>query len=246
MVQGLSRPPVHDLQARAQAATIAPRRRSRFSRAARLELIDILSRWAGAGLALFAGVAIFVAVSAGRVYPFRAGAWLLLVLASLHVCRRLHRQFRSGGTSAARPFRWRANYTASLAVVSAAFGVGAIIVLPRSAPAELASGALALLIAAAIGAAAAHVAHGRAAAAASIPAAAFILVGAWRIEGFSTAASLVGAAAGLGGAALFLLNRYLRERAIRRRPRTTLVRREVSPMRAGATARAGDGRAAAL
>lgn len=229
-----SRPAVLDLQERAQTTQLGARtgsrpRRQRASRAARLQLIDILSRWAGSGLALLAGVAIFTAISVGRYYPFRAAVWASLVLAALYVARRMLRNFRSGRKSTARPFRWRANYTAALAVVSAAFGAGALILLPAGAHSALAYQTLALLFTAALGAGVIHAAHGRTALAAWLPAFAFSLLGALKIGGASLA--LLGAAPAFatGAAALFFFHSYLRHKITRRFPRTSIVRRGITP-----------------
>jgi hypothetical protein len=236
---GDARPAVLDLQSVAQSADLRPRkRRNGLSRAARLQLIDVLSRWGGGGLALVAGVTIFAAIFIGRVYPVRAMIWIVTVLGSLYVARRLLKDFRTGERIASRPFRWRADYTASLSVLSAAFGAGAVIALPSDAPAGLAFQTLALLIAAALGAGIVHSAHGRAAMAASLPAAAFIFWGAYRIGGPAMAFEGVGLAIATGALALFFFHYFQRQRAMKRFPRTTYFRREVrvSEPRAGASA----------
>jgi hypothetical protein len=234
-----ARPTVHELQALAREAT-KPRRRRKapISRAARLLLIDILSRWGGAGLALIFGVSAFIAISAGRAFPFRAAVWSLMVLAALYVCRRLRAEFRAGAKSAARPFRWRANYTSALSVLSAAFGAGAFIVTPAGAPTEFIYQSFALMLIAAFGAGLLHAAHGRSAIAASLPTTVFVIGGAWSAGGASLAALGVVAAASTGGAALFLFHRYLRQKAALRFPRTSFQRRDVgagAPRRIGAT-----------
>lgn len=223
-----ARPAVLDLQTMARSADIRPRkRRNALSRAARLQLIDILSRWGGGGLALIAGVTIFAAIFIGRVYPVRATVWIATVLGALFVARRLLKDFRTGERIASRPFRWRADYTAALSVLSAAFGAGAVIALPANAPADLAFQTMALLIAAALGAGIVHSAHGRAAAAASLPAAAFIFWGAYRIGGRDMAFEGVGLAVATGALALFFFHYFQRQRAMRRFPRTAYLRREV-------------------
>lgn len=219
-----ARPTVHELQALAREAA-KPRRRRSLSRAARLHLIDILSRWGGSGLALFAGVAIFVAISAGNAYPLRAAVWLVLVLAALYICRRLRREFRVGERSAARPFRWRANYTSALAVLSAAFGAGAVIAVTGEATAQFAFESLSLLLAAALGAGLLHAGHAPTAAAALAPAAIFVVLGAYRTGGALSALAAFGAAAA-GAAALFFFCKFLLERAAKRFPRTGLVRQQ--------------------
>ena len=66
---------VRELQELAQQAPVQRRKRhAGLSRAARLHLIDILSRWSGPGLALTAGVAVYMAVVAGRAFPARAAS----------------------------------------------------------------------------------------------------------------------------------------------------------------------------
>ena len=62
---------VRELQQMAREAPGNGRREPRksLSRAARLHLIDMLSRQSATGLALVAGVSIFLAVTAGRDYP---------------------------------------------------------------------------------------------------------------------------------------------------------------------------------
>lgn len=225
-----ARPTVHELQELAREAARPRRRRRRsLSRAARLHLIDMLSRWGGSGLALIAGVAIFIAVSAGNSYPLAAAVWLVLVLAALYITRRLRREFRVGERSAAKPFRWRANYTSSLAVLSAAFGAGAVIAVPANAPADFAFESFALILAASLGAGVLHAGHERTAAAALVPAAAFVVVAAYRTGGAISGLAAFGAAAA-GGAALFFFSKFLRERAARRFPRTGLIRQEVEFM----------------
>ncbi|MBB5519413.1 hypothetical protein [Amphiplicatus metriothermophilus] len=223
-----ARPAVHELQARleAEARRARPRRRPR-SRAAQLHLIDLLSRWGGAGLALIAGVGIFIAVTAGGAYPFRAFVWAAILLGALYACRRLLADFRAGSASAARPFLWRANYTAALSALGAGFGAGAVIVLPAGAPDALAMQTLALILVGALGAAMLHAPHDKSAAALWAPAALFCFVGAWRVGG--PALAFFGAAAAFlaGAVALFLLNRHLGGQAQRRFPRTSLARRNL-------------------
>jgi len=224
-----ARQPVLDLQELARTANISPRRRRNGpSRAARLQLIDVLSRWAGGGLALIAGVTIFATIFIGRAYPLRAAIWAATVLGALFVARRLVRGFRTGAPSASRPFRWRADYTAAVSVLSAAFGAGSVIALPADAPHELVYQTLALLIAASLGAGVIHAAHGRTAIAASLPAAAFIFWGASRVGGAEAALFGVGSGVATGALALFFFHYFLRQRAVRKFPRTTYARREVT------------------
>ncbi len=240
-----ARPTVRDLQAMAeQAAKPARRRRQGPSRAAHLHLIDMLSRWGGAGLALIAGLTIFSAVTVGRDHPLRAAAWCAIMLGALYVCRRLRKEFRAGEASAARPFLWRANYTSALTVAGAGFGAGALLLLPPGAPDGAALQTLSLILAGALGAALLHTPHGRSAAAVFLPAALFSIVGAWRVGGVSLAVFGAGAMLAAGSAALFLVSWRLRARATRRFPRTTFIRREAA--RPGRAIEPDIGAAAAL
>ena len=228
---------VRALQARAADAFRQPRRRvkARASRAAMLHLIDVLSRWGGAGLAAIAGVAIFLSVSAGQTAPFAAAQWTCLVLAALYVARRLHQGFRRGDRIAGRPFRWRSNYTAALAVVSAAMG-SAIWILPAAAFGRF--DVALLTIAAAAAAAMLHAAHPASAASAGSPAAALALAGYARFSGFDSGFFLLAT----GSLSLFLATAWVSRRLLRqataRFPRMRPLRREIDHPDAETVARA--------
>lgn len=219
-------PTVHDLQAMAAAAARPRRsRRGRPSRAARLHLIDLLSRSALSGLAVIAGVGIFVAMTAGRDEPVRASIWILTLLASLFVARSLASNFRSGANHAARPFMWRAQYTAALSVVGTAFASGAVIVINEGSNRQLALETLSALALGGLAASLMHAANARSAAALWAPVSVFLFLGAWRLDGLSLAVFGGAAMAAAGAAALFLVSGMVRSNAVRRFPRTTLVRR---------------------
>ena len=219
-------PTVRDLQAMAAAAVKSRRmRRHRPSRAARLHLIDLLSRSALAGLAVVAGVGIFVAVTAGRDEPVRAAIWAATLCAALFVARGLASEFRSGSRNTARPFLWRAQYTAALFVVGAAFGSGAVIVINEGSSRQLALETLSAISLGALAASLAHAAYGRCAAALWVPVSIFVFLGAWRLDGLSLAIFGGAAMCAAGAAALFLVSRMLRSSAVRRFPRTSLSRR---------------------
>jgi hypothetical protein len=229
---------VRDLQARAAAAARGGRRG--LSRAARLLLIDQLSRWGGTGLACFAGAALFAAIAVATGAPVRSAVWLLLLFGALYVCRRYRTEFRRGHQIAARPFRWRSYYTASLAVVSAAFGAGAPLLV--AAPDEGAARLLILMLAAASAAAAFNAAHRAAAAAAGLPAAIAVAAAAIGAFGASSFAILILAAALAAASGVLLLSAAAERRAGARFPRTALQRRRrradpppaATPMRAAA------------
>ncbi|MCB2098134.1 MAG: hypothetical protein KDE05_10910 [Parvularculaceae bacterium] len=221
---------VQELQAAAEAALSsgAPQsRRGRLSRAARLHLIDQLSRWGGSGLALFAGVAVFNGVVIARALPMRSAVWALMLFAALYYCRRQRKEFRRGDHIASRPFRWRAHYTSSLAVVSAAFGAGAFLLLPTGVDAAAAMQTLALMLAATAIASSFNLAHRASAAAAGLPAFAAIAAAALISFGWSQFTVVV-FVAGLSAAGFVgLASSLAARRAEQRFPRTALARREV-------------------
>ena len=162
----------------------APQRRAPvLSRAGQLHLIDDLSRTAGAGLGVAAGLCVFLAVTIGRDLPVRAGAWLVIVGAALYVCRSLQRDFRRGDAISTRPFRWRAHYTSALSVLSAALGAGVIMLGPSGGdPALAAVTAPVLMIGLAV-IGLCHTAHGASLAAALMPGLSLASLGAFRALG---------------------------------------------------------------
>lgn len=221
---------VKELQSFAAEAVALPARpRARaMSRAARLHLIDQLSRWGGSGLALFAGVSIFIATTIARPIPMRAAVWAALIFGALYLCRRYRAEFRRGDRIASRPFRWRAYYSSTLAVVSAAFGAGAFLLLPEGLAEAAAIQTLVLMLAAAIGASAFHAAHGPSAAAAGLPAT-LAITGAAAVTFGPATTTLVLAAVGTIGAGIVAeLARRIAKRASSRFPRTSFVRREAA------------------
>jgi|GEM_PF-1612790 len=221
---------IRDLQQRAATAAKGTRRQtrnrtSRLSRSARLNLIDILSRWGGPGIAFIAGIAIFIGVTSGRTYPIGASVWLLIMLAALYVCRRLRKSFRAGEKIASRPFRWRANYTSALATLSAAFGAGAFLVVPSNSDPVTSLQVSALILFGVIGAGVLHIAHGRTISAIIAPASSFVIAAVWQSNGASVA--IFGATALVVAACVFLYlaSRQLQAKSASRFPRTGLVRR---------------------
>jgi hypothetical protein len=220
---------VHDLQALAAEAatganvTIGKAR----SRAASLHLIDLLSRWGGSGLAIFAAAAIFIATTLARDHPLRAGLWAAMVFAALYICRRYRKEFRRGDKIASRPFRWRAYYTSTIAVVSAAFGAGAFLLAIPAAPSTTRLEIIAILVVATLAASALHSAYRMTALAAALPASAFIALAALRADGLSLSTVVIIAILSAGAAALFAGSERIGRAADRKFPRTGLVRREI-------------------
>jgi hypothetical protein len=210
--------------AAAQSTVTVPRRP--ISRAARLHLIDQLSRWGGSGLALFAGVSIFIAIVVARPLPMRAAVWAALVFGALYLCRRYRKEFRRGDPIASRPFRWRSYYTSTLTVVSAAFGAGAFLLLPEGAGEAAAVETLGLMLLATIGAAAFHAAHRASAAAAALPSLLAICGAGAMTFGPSVLTAALLAAAAATGVGVALAAAYVEKRADARFPRTSFVRRE--------------------
>lgn len=213
----------------AQAALTAERPgvKPPLSRAARLHLIDQLSRWGGSGLALLAGVSIFIALVPARDLPIRTAVWASMIFASLYLCRRYRKEFRRGESIASHPFRWRAYYVSTLTVVSAAFGSGAFLLLPEGAGQDTAMQTLALIVVAATGAAAFHAAHRASAAAAGAPAFIAAAGAALTTFGLSLFSISVLAAGAAGAAFVALASIEAQKRASSRFPRTTIARREI-------------------
>ena len=226
---GLSGKTVQELQAiAAQASFPAPVRGAvRLSRSARLHLIDQLSRWGGSGLALLAGASIFIVMVPARDMPIRAAVWASMIFASLYLCRRYRKEFRRGDKIASHPFRWRAYYVSTLAVVSAAFGAGAFLLLPEGVAPAVALQTLALMTAAAVGAAAFHAAHRASAAAAGLPAFLAIAGAAAASFGASLFTLAILAAGAAGAAFVAVASIEAEKRAASRFPRTTQARREI-------------------
>lgn len=218
---------VQDLQAMAaEAARATSATRKRRSRAANLHLIDLVSRWGGSGLAVFAAAAIFIAATIARGEPLRAGVWAAMVFAALYLCRRYRKEFRRGDKIASRPFRWRAYYASTLSVVSAAFGAGAFLLAVPATGAERIE-IFAVLIIGTLAASALHAAHRSTGLAAAAPASLFIAAAAIRAEGLSMVSMAVIALVALGTVGVLIASGRIGAAADRRFPRTGLVRREI-------------------
>lgn len=191
-----------------------------------LELIDILSRWSATGLALIAGLGVYLAVSAGRAYPARAAAWAGLMLVALWACRRLRNQFRSGGAIAARPFHWRASYTSGLSVLGVIFASAPILLTPSGAPGEMYLQVAAIALFGAFAAAMMHSAHFAAAAALAAPAAILPSLSALRMGDMAMLTAFA-AISVMGFAVAYGLSKTIAASAARRNPRTSFLRREI-------------------
>ncbi|MEZ5920112.1 MAG: hypothetical protein R3C60_02050 [Parvularculaceae bacterium] len=210
---------VQELQALAAAEAARAPKPSSFSRAAHLHLIDLLSRRAGTGFALIAGLTIFMSVLIARGLPLRAGVWTVMVFASLYASRSYLAAFRSGERISAHPFRWRAFHTASLTVVSFAFGAGAVLLLPRGSADFEAYEILGFVFAGALGAGALNAAHFTTGLGALLPAGLFVVASALRQfgAGAETAALALMLAASCAG--LFIASARMRANASRLNPR---------------------------
>ncbi len=220
---------VRELQELAREAPVAPNRdrRKALSRAAGLHLIDMLSRQSATGLALIAGVSIYLAITAGRQYPARAAAWAAMILCALWVCRRLRSQFRSGNAITSRPFRWRASYTSCLSVLGVILASGPILLAPAGAPQPMILQIAVLTLLAASGAAMLHTAHFTSAAAFAAPGAIFaILTGLRSGDAGLSAAGLAAALICVTG--VYAVSRVIQAKAARQHPRTTFVRRDIT------------------
>ncbi len=205
-----------------------PARPKTRSRAALLEMIDLLSRWSAAGLALIAGIAVYLAIIAGRGFPARAAAWISLMVCAIWVCRRMRAQFRSGAAIAARPFRWRASYTSCLSVLGVVFASAPILLTPQDAPGLISLQVIVLVMLGGFGAALFHAAHPTSAAAFAIPGALLPTLAAIR-GGDMVLTSALAATSVAGFVVVIALSRTIARNAGRRNPRTRFVRREILP-----------------
>lgn len=206
---------------------VARTRPKSLSRAAYLELVDILSRWSAAGIALIAGIGAYLAITAGRDFPLRAAVWTLLLLAALWATRRLCSEFRRGAAITARPFRWRASYTSAVSVLGVIFGTAPILLLPAEAATAFSFLMSGLVIIGAFGAAVFHAAHLPSAAAFALPGAFFPVIGALRFGGVWTAVTMT-VVCTVAICAIVAVNKFVKTRSAARNPRTSFVRREIA------------------
>lgn len=207
-----------------------------MSRAGRLHLIDILSRWSMSGLATITGISVYLAVTVGALYPGRATAWSALVLAALWTSRSLCAKYRAGDAITARPFRWRANYTSTLFVLGTAFGAAPMLLVPSSAPISAVLPIIGFVLLGALAAGVAHAAHRASAAAVAAPCLVFIFTALARSNVDGLALVGVCALSLLVVGAVIGVNHLLYSDAEKRRPRTGFLRSEVAPARGAAIA----------
>lgn len=205
----------------------------------------MLSRWSAPGLAVLMGAGVYLAVTAGRAYPGRAAAWGLMLLCALWVCRQTRSQFRAGSKSSARPFRWRASYTACLSVLGVAFASAPILLTPAGAPHPVFLQAAGLTLFAGSCAAILNAAHLASAAAIAGPSAILVFLACLRS---GDAALTAGAAAAgiLCVSAVLAVSHNVSAKAAQRHPRSRFLRREIKDWReldASGQDRAGAGHA---
>ena len=223
--EGKSVRELQELAARQSLRIGKTRRKNSISRAGQLHLIDVLSRWSGAGLGAIAGVTIFLAVTIGQAMPLRAAVWSSLVLIALYYSRRLRRDFRAGGKVTAHPFRWRANYTSSLCVLGATFGAGAYLLTPEGIN-NTPYLTYFLLLGATLFAAGLHSAHAFSAAAIAVPSLTFVIAGAWRGLDISLALSGLIGLSSLGLLGVYFIASAATNQANKRFPRSGFVRHD--------------------
>jgi hypothetical protein len=219
---------VQELQALAGIALAEPatRRRKALSRAGQLHMIDILSRWSAAALALISGVSILTTLTIARQMPMRGAVWSAMVFSALFLCARYRKDFRTGEKIASRPFRWRANYTSALAVLSTAFGSGAFILAPAGSSTAAMPELFALLAMGALGASALSAAHPQSAAAAALPTLVLTMVATFRAFGDSPIYIAAFAAAVVSVSAVAAISLRMQTNAGRKFPRTGFIRSE--------------------
>lgn len=197
-----------------------------FSRAAALDLVDILSRRSGLGLATVTGATIWLAATFGAAEPISALAWLIMMMGALWFCHSYRNKFRSGVFKAGRPFRWRATYTAGLSVLGTVFSCAPLMLASAGATESAMTLLMGVTFLAAATAAIAHAAHITSALAFSVPTAIAILI--FSIREFGVGNSLPAASASiLLLVSSFLVYRISQTASLRRNPRTTVLRREI-------------------
>ncbi|MEO1015199.1 MAG: hypothetical protein AAFX08_08435 [Pseudomonadota bacterium] len=224
---------VRELQRAASRVGGAIRNRDarRPSRAAQLRLIDNLSRSGDAGIAILVGASAASAALFAGPQTGRAAVWIAMVFFTAYASGRLRRAFRRGDKIAGRPFRWRANYAASLAALSAAVGAGAILLNPRGADAPAAPEVMAAIAAAGAAAGWFHRAHRPSAIAVSAPASLFVALAAMR--GLETAPLYSFAAASIAALGLIVVAHAAdmsRRAATIANPRSRMPRRSETPL----------------
>ncbi|MEM8771711.1 MAG: hypothetical protein AAGD92_08685 [Pseudomonadota bacterium] len=225
---GAEQKDIRELQSIAQSAPAYIRqvRKHALSRAAQLEAVDMLSRWSAGGLALIAGIGVYLSVTVGRALPGRAAAWALMLLGALWVCRRMQSRFRAGDETTGRPFRWRASFAACLSVLGVAFASAPILLTPEGAETSLVLQTFALSFIGAFGAACFLIAHANSAAAIILPAIVLPLMAALRNGSVAQSmAYLTGAL--IATAAIYTAHRMIRSGLDQRHPRTGLLRSEI-------------------
>lgn len=196
------------------------------SRAARLELIDILSRRGSIGLFVLFAASIAIVFISYSSAPGRTAVWATLVIAALWVSRVFQARFRSGRSDNSRPFRWRAEYTAALSVVGVAFASAPELLSldPGLGPFQ---GNLTLIVLfAVICAALFHASHFMASMALIVPFATFFLLG--QVQQFPIAPNISQIfMLSTGVLVVLFTNRALVARAQMRNPRSKFLRSEV-------------------
>ena len=201
--------------AAAEATRYRAKALPRTARAARLYLIQMLSQSAGVGLTLLAAATVLTA-ALSLATPMRALIWLTMTAGAFWVSRKLLLGFRVGDEPASRPFRWRADYTASLVVLGAAFGAGAFMLAPMGAPLFKVMLVSSLIGLGAFCAATAHFAHAPAAIALMAPPMGFVMLSALRApETVMMAGGVLGFAAVAMGAILVFSHRIARKARLR-------------------------------
>ncbi|GAB4535931.1 MAG: hypothetical protein Tsb0010_15630 [Parvularculaceae bacterium] len=209
---------IKQLQAAAQDEIARRARAGKMSRSARLYLVHRLSQTAQGGLWALLLVAIAAAAALLPAHGARAVVWAALTLTAFAASLRLLKQYQLGAVSSGRPFQWRANYSASLVVLGAAFGSGAMLLAPADETAARLWIVYGVLGFGATIAAIAHRAYFQAASAILAPVALFCAVSALR-AGAPLAMAAASIAAGvIAAGALALTYRRQLERAMRLHP----------------------------
>lgn len=201
---------IRQLQEAAQDEIARRARAGKMSRAARLYMVHRLSQTAQGGLWALLVIALAATAAFMPGLGVRAVIWAAITVAAFVASLRLLKKYQLGAISSGRPFQWRANYAASLLVLGAAFGSGAMLLAPADAAINHLWQVYGALGFGALVAAAAHRAYLQAAAAILAPVSVFCVVSALRAGApWSVSTTVLAAGLAAAGVMTFAYRRQL-------------------------------------
>ncbi|MEE9329623.1 MAG: hypothetical protein V3V30_05745 [Parvularculaceae bacterium] len=207
---------VHELQqaARHVSERIEPKSTATqsLSRLALLSLIEKLSWQARIGLTaiaaaliIMAGCGVLLIDTAPAGFGLRLLLWAILVIMTGSVCAGHLWRFRRGSAFAAKPFSWRAGYTARLSVFSASIGAGGLLLTPTGLSPTLSVFILTALGITGLVGAGLHAAHRAAALALALPILISVFIAAAFRFDLMAGGNLTGLLSALAGSVIVLI-----------------------------------------